>query len=319
VPVDGVAATGSPLLEKLLDSRTTSGARLTLTGQSKEATQYARLVNSSNGTETAFPELHGSITFGTDSLTFTGRACGDILTMRYRRNFVSPGSEGRVDLTYSFAVWDNKDVRSLSHFDAVHGTLERLCTGSEIHLRLEVEGQPLIRGVSNLGDARTKLDETYRFVEYVRHLRTVAVHFGIPIRYRNNVLVQHQDLRALSIAIATLEGKRVYGAHDLREPLSSMLTLTGNADQLRAMLSSVSPVVLKFVESEGMRFRVFNQEVCLPPCELLISGVEPDFGTVDLATLKEGDSVRVTWRPVEGFRCQYLFPITDAGKPSNGL
>jgi hypothetical protein len=254
----------------------------------------------------SFPDIHGSITYGVRSFTYTGTACGGIVTFSYRYVMEDMPEPGQVNLTTALDAWHGVDVRHLPHFEAVHRLYERLSSGCTVEMSLEVAGLHILRATSGFGEEQSPSTPIHALLEYVRQLREIAAHFDSPVMFRTDHAVTHDEVRSVARAVETLRDRYSFGATDLSAPPTCTMTNV-NAGVLRDAIAGGAPMVIRWREEEGELLEAFGQSIQLPPCEYMLLNVVPDVGTLDLAALRSGDSVEVTWRALASFRCFRTF------------
>jgi hypothetical protein len=306
VPADGAGVYGSKLFEALINPQLTAGATLTVGSVPRPAVQYTRLVDRVSGVESPCPDVHGNVVFGTESLTFTGTACGGIVSFSYRRPLKNTSSFGEMNLAMAFDAWEGIDVRRLPHFDVLHRMFGRLSAGCDVRTSLDIDGQTLMSGSGSFSAASSMLTAVYDILEYVRQLRVLTKYLDIPVLFRTENPIRQTDMRAVERAVQTLEHRRELRVDDLRSPPTCSFAI-GDLDVLRGVATSDQPLVIRWLEANGEVLEAFGQPVRLPRCEIMLSGVRPDFGKVDISESRPGDSVNVTWRPLPDFRCAYRF------------
>ncbi len=306
VPADGAGVYGSKVFEALINPQLTAGATFTVGSVPRPAVQYTRLVDRVSGVESPCPDVHGSVIFGTESLTFTGTACGGIVSFSYRRPLKNASSSGEMNFAAAFDAWEGIDVRRLPHFDALHRMFERLSAGCDVRTSLEIDGQTLMSGSGGFSGASSMLPTVYDILEYVRQLRVLTNFLNIPVLFRTENPVRQKDMSSVERAVQTLEHRRELRIDDLSSPPTCRLVI-GDLDVLRGLVASDQPLVIRWVEANGEVLEAFGQPVQLPRCEIMLSGVRPDFGTVDIDESRSGDSVNVNWTPHLNFRCAYRF------------
>jgi hypothetical protein len=306
VPFDGATMHGSPVLELLVNSATTAGATLTVASIVKPAVQYTRFVDQTTQVVSSFPDIHGSITYGVRSFTYTGTACGGIVTFSYRYVMEDMPAPGQMNLATAFDAWHGVDVRHLPHFEAVHRLYERLSSGCTVEMSLEVAGLPILRATSGFGEEQSPSSSIHAVLEYVRLLREVATRFDAPLVFRTDHAVTHDEVRAVARAVETLRDRYSFGAADLSAPPTCTMTNV-NAGVFRDAIAGGAPMVIRWREEKGELLEAFGQPIQLPPCEYMLLNVVPDVGTLDLEALRSGDSVTVTWKPLASFRCFRTF------------
>lgn len=313
IPMDGATITGSPLFEKLFDTRGVGGATLAVWTPPAPAVQYTALVDSKTGERTQLPDFHGQITFGTKSYTVELSACDGILSMRFQRQWDSTKGSQMVTLNTGLERWEGCDVRRLPHFETLRRIFDRIVAGCRFNIELEVDGQPFVRTVSKDIDREIEmLPESVRhnhwLLEYVADLRTLADRLGTSILYRNEVPITHQDRKGLVDAVMTFERKMMFRKEQMPTPPSFTVVVGDDSEAIRLFKSDEPGKIFKIVEPDGRKLNAFGQEVILPLREILISNVTPIL-SVDPCSVRPGDTVSVELHPTESFVCEYVFAV----------
>ncbi len=313
IPLDGTKISGSPLFEKLFDTREAGGATLSMWNPPASAVQYTALIDDVTGERTQLPDFRGQITFGAKSYTVELTACDGMLSMRFRSSWDSTIGRETVTLNTALDRWEGCDVRRLAHFETVRRLFDRVVAGCRFDIRIEVDGQPFVHAISRIVDRGSEMSlegvrHNHWLVEYVADLRTLADRLGTSILYRNEVPITYRDRKDLVDAIMTFEQKMVFRKEQMLEPPSFTLTVGDDGEAIRMFTSCEQGKVFKIVEPEGGKVNAFGQEVTLPVREIFMSNVMPVL-SVDPSLVKPGDIVSVELHPTEDFVCEYVFAL----------
>jgi hypothetical protein len=306
----GVRMTGSPLLERLFDTAGIDGPQITISGPKRKAVQKLRLTDPSSGLTEQFDDVHGGISFGRQSMTFDGVACGGVLIISFTMQMAEADRKPTFTLAFDFKSWDGLHVQRLPHFEKMERFVQRLRAGWRTDVELEIEGAWILRGGANLPPASATLASVEGAFEYIAMLRKIAQHLSTPIVFAHDRPISWEEFVQASDVMQTIEGKRVFRRADMNS--SPTTTVTAEGGNIRELISSGNPDFLIVWVDEGGEFDAFGQTLALPDCETQLHGFRPKLvqAGLNVAAVKDGDAVPIELEPTENFRCsqRYLRP-----------
>jgi len=305
----GVQMTGSPLLEKLIDT-SGEGAQIVVGGVKRVAVLKVRLVSPDTSLTEQFDDINGGVLFGRKSITFDGSSCGGVLIISFTVQTNQAGAEPTFNLAVDFSSWDGLDVQRLPYFERLKGFVRRLRAGWRIDVGLEIDGQLMLRGSASLPLASETLTSAEGALEYISMLRSIAAFLRAPISFVYGHSISREEFLQAAEVAQTIDGKRVFGRTDMSSRATA--TVVAKGGNIRKLLSIGGPDSFLVHIDPERELDAFGQTVTLTKRETQLRGVRPELihADHDLSAIKDGDCVPIKFEPTESFNCslRYLRP-----------
>jgi hypothetical protein len=311
LPAFGIEIKGSPLLEQLFSDFSHENAHLELRGQKKPAVMKLKLLNKTTQQLDQFDDLVGHISFGAKSFTFDGSSFGGLLklslSMQIERWSVEDQS---FNMSTSSELWDKQNVLHLPHFEKMLRLFSLLASDWKIQIHLEIGGLSILSGTADIPSGTELIELMDGMLNYINHIRKIAVHLGATIFYEMGTTVTYADYENANEVVAILEGTRVYEKSDLKKNPTCHITAQDNGGNIRHLIDNpLENYCLKFI-SNTVAMSTFNQTILLPKLQIEMGGMGPKL-SIDPMKIKDGDSVFVEWEPTTEFQCTYKYLEKD--------
>lgn len=306
LPMQGVFAQGSPLLEHLIDGHAGPDGQLVIGGNDRPAILHVCLVDPASGVLEPLPDFVGKAFAGTESFSVRSSACGGMLGLRVRGAWKEVSSLCSLTLSTNFSGWHGLDLRELPYLKTIAQLFARLSIGWRLSLTLEVDGQELLKATTNDLDSDSPLRDLIIEVKHVALAGALAKHLGSTIAYRSDSQLTWLEIEQVETTVAIANGRHRLERADLKTNPRCTLIAGIDGQEMAKHLSADDTFLVDAAEPEGETISVFGQLVKLPRRAALMYGVLPQC-SVDLSTLKAGDSADIEWIPTENFQLSYRF------------
>lgn len=306
VPAAGVRMKGSPLLERMFSNVGLQTARISLGGNKRQALQKLRLLNPATEEVEQFDDVLGYVWGGRKSVTFEGAACSGLFHTSCVFHW---GSGGKTDFTWCVKPdpWCRRDVRYLPHFDKLSRFFERLASGWNIQLELEIEGLNVVKGTAKSPMASDEVQAMDTSLRYLALIRKIATFLDTEIQLLPEYQVSPAEHLHASEVVEIIEGRAVYGIAAINSNATCRVVAQDGASNIRLLAESTSPSIVTIQGENETGLVVFGQTIRLPRTEVLLSGVRPKIHHEDMSNIRDGDTILVEWEPTEGFQCSWRY------------
>jgi hypothetical protein len=309
VPAAGVRMKGSPLLERMFTDVGLNSAHVSIGANKKPAAQKLKVLNPATGEIEQFDDVVGQVCIGRKSFTFQGYACGEVFSTSL--NFTWEPKE-KTDFTWLVnpELWCQRDIRYLPHFDKLFRLFERLVSGWEIDVELEIDGLQVLKANTTAPMSSKEVQSMASSLHYIALVRKIAAYLDVSIKLARDWQVsQAEYVRALEV-VEIIEGQAVYGRSAIQSNATCHLVARDGASNIRLLLASESPCVITMQADDEGGLVAFGQAIQLPRMEILLEEVRPKIHHEDLATIQDGDAVLIEWEPAENFLCSLKYMIS---------
>jgi len=177
---------GSPLFEDINDKE---GRLVLSTNARREAVLTLEAPGNDSGVSCYLAELRGEVVAGTKSFRFEGACFGGIFQLELECNMQNDEVKTTVEL--KFDTWCGKAVSTLPYFDKVLKMYSEFFTDSKLKFILEVGGLHVATGFGKLNDNAGV--NCLFFLRYIRNVRSISSHTGIPILFTDNFSIAKND------------------------------------------------------------------------------------------------------------------------------
>jgi hypothetical protein len=301
VPSDDVRIQGSPLFDKAFTPEALSGGKLTFKPKGHAAIAKLCLVDPDTKSIFQVDDLHGSITSGTRTFTFSGTACADVLSLSVKMALTAtPSSEGDFTLGIDFDRWVGKDVSALPYFERLHELYSKIHDGWTVDVKLEVDGRYLLGAKMHVPTENNYFAAAHVVLEYVNRARTLVAGLGARVNFHLKPSFSSDDHMRLAEMVNILQGEDPLNAETV-DGMSCTLIATNDAANIRLLKNE--PVAHRVVfRNEAVEpLTLLGQVVALPALITTLDGVVPAI-EADVESLVAGDGVHVAWQPAADFK-----------------
>lgn len=199
-----ISLEGSPLFEVLNNME---GQFVLRSNARNEATISLDLFDDDSQTSDHIAEIHGETVGGTKSFTFSGSCFGGIFRLEMGFEFGS----GEVSTTaeINLDIWQEKPVTLLSHFDKVLRMYNAFCGESKLRLSIDIGGHHVATGFGKLTGETAR--NILTLLRYIRNVRAVSSHLGIPISFSSNLPISSDDFELVQSIYERLQLQDIKG------------------------------------------------------------------------------------------------------------
>jgi hypothetical protein len=180
---------------------------------------------------------------------------------------------------------------------------------------MEHEGQDVLWASLDADELRSYVQSMATLLEYSARARRLADHLDSKIEFRCNVLFTAVEHQALMEALDIFDTRRRPGRDDLEENVIVSFSIPD--EEAAAALRSLDTVMNVRIRSEQReRLTVFNQEIELPPKEIVLHGVKARLLETSVDYIKVGETIRIEFLPCEHFELMYRLGIQKSAQRS---
>ncbi|MDP9877823.1 hypothetical protein J2W25_002128 [Variovorax boronicumulans] len=305
IPARSISTSGSPLVAHILEITAANEGSLTFSPELRTGTLKLVLVHPTTNQVRSFDDMPGTIKAGRKSITFDGSNCGGALRISFQKDFADDSPPKNCEFFADLQRWNGNDIRYLTYHEKLDQLFKDLAEGWTLEVALEIEGRELLRG--NLHDTkpyRSYISRLNVFLAYSIRARSIARHLNKRVEFRDDITFSKGEHKALIDALHILEGKKVYTRSEMNENVTCRMELTDDsATTLLQRRDTPTEVMIR--ASEQTSIRVFEQDIFLPPLEVVLQAVFPKL--LSRTPVKAGRKVRVEFEPSEEFQCIYRY------------
>lgn len=195
---------GSPLLKHLSEGACGGAGKLLIGAKPVKAVTKLGLHNSSTGYQEAMDDVHGDLTVGLKSYSFTGMAMGGFLSLSFTRSHDPESGISDLNLKFNFDQWRGTLITMLPWFTKTNQILQAIVSGSELELTLEVNGERISGAAIRLDPVEpARIAALLRYTELAREL---SVFLGANIQFHDAIDVSSEQIDFLSEAVDASRG-----------------------------------------------------------------------------------------------------------------
>ena len=304
LPADDIRLQGSPVFEQIRPEEYV-GAKLTISPDGLPAVVKVSLRDSESGVVFSLDDVIGVLRRGTETARFTGKSCGDIVSVELAIPRKEP-RKGKFTISTDFERWVGRDVQALPYFEKLFQFYERAKEGWVVDLQLEVEGNRLFGSTAEMPLDDDTFMYTHVTLAYCNRVRVLAKHIGRKLEFRLEPSFnagQHRDLAELA---DIARGKHVFDASEV-DDIRHTLTAEANSENIRMLHDNPGPHTI-VVAGTPDPVVVYGQEVVLPQIRRVFEDVTAEIdASVNIDSLAAGDEVPVTWTKGPAFKLTLEF------------
>jgi len=224
----------------------------------KAAIVKISVVNEIGTPQFVLDDVVGEIVGGAESMTFSGKNFGGLITFEYTYVFNNGGTQTvctHSDVDYS--VWEGKDLRTLPYFDKLFKFYETLFNGGKARISTELDGMEVMSGKgADLLD-KESIKDLYTHLRYIRNVRSILRLVNKKFLFVESISVSEEDvIRVEQIYHLLFESRNLRG--DQIEPIFCELTLSdnnvSNAELEKLMSEEGSPMQFEIQNGESLNF-----------------------------------------------------------------
>lgn len=294
---------GSKLFEEIFNQK---NGVLSIASRKIPAVQKMSLVQDGTNIVESLDDIKGEIAFGTESFTFQGSACNDILKFKYQKSINNNNRTAKFNFELHFDQWENKDITSLSYFEKIMTFFSKVVAGWKLSTSLEINGERVISGEGITVNKEEFFLHNNSHLQFIRCCRVIAKHMQVQLKYKSSTSYSKNELFKIQKIASTFEGKEVYQKNILSNNATCTIKILD--DFLTLIQTFDRPTLIQFIENAGEKITLFNTAIQLPLKVITLNNVLAKFDDgVELNKLKIGDEIKVEWIPQEHFQYSEVY------------
>lgn len=303
---DAITIEGSKLFEELTAS--TSSSSLKLSPAKIKATQKIWLLNKESSVVENFDDIHGHISLGRQSFTFSGSACNEICNFNYQKSLDKNNSSAKFNLTINFEKWSGIDVRALPYFNKIYSFFEKPHDKWGFFTALEINGVEMLRSKEFAMKTSNFPEEILGKLDIIDMARTIASTLNTTIRFNSSYSFSAQEFSEFCDAVSIARRESIFYKDDLKENITCNLVIDSKLDNITQLLKINEPIDFNMVQTDGRELHLFGQLIKLPNILVQVLSATPRITTTkNLEDMADGDVITVEWIPSDKFECRIEF------------
>jgi hypothetical protein len=237
-----------------------------------------------------FDDIHGYISKGSKSFTFSGNAFNGLLSFKYTKSILTRKNKNDITLSLNLEQWNGKDINDLPYFNKLFSFVTKLALGWEIFTALEVNGDRVFKSD---GDDLSKSDyyeNLNTFFYYVHRSRVILKYLNQSVSFDRSYSFTGEEHFKVAEVADIVEGN--YSLLPDSNPTSNLIIR--NKEDIELIVNSSEAGAMTFVLNQEDELSIFGVKFLLPPRHFNMNPVILKYdGPIE--TLAEGDEIFVEW------------------------
>jgi hypothetical protein len=221
--------------------------------------------------------VHGELVGGVQSVTFSGRTCGGIITLT-QTSFFDPtvGKRSSVHTSADLTLWKGRSLRTLPYFDKVYAFFKALSQGEKLVMLIEVEGVEMISaaGWFNVDDLQ-KRRASWLF-RHISNARAILELLGTDVSFDENLSHTWNEIDFVEEVYQILFAQPALRGNKIAEATITM-SISPNVSESELSEICGKPRAIMYEQEYETPLKIFGRTIKLPRVRL----------TYTLATLKK--------------------------------
>ena len=263
-----VNVVGSELFEFLSKGRE---GRITLKGHKVASTVRLQVKKDNGELLDSFYDVHGFISFGTQTFTFTGDACNGFFLLKLRRSNYLEDTTVSLNLSLNMDAWDGVDLQRLPYFDRVYAFFSNLLSGNLV-LWLDYDGNVLMESKLTGSNHLKGSYEIYDLLSYIDKCRKVSKLMDVNILYPLKYSYSLNNMEKMDEVIDTYEKNNLVDYDQFKEPPRMSLRIEKTSFNKVLQSFENSEVMFEFNADEPQSIVMFDHEYPLPKLKQIFKG-----------------------------------------------
>jgi hypothetical protein len=289
---------GSKLFEEVFNQK---NGVLSIASRKIPAIQKMSLVQDGTNIVESLDDIKGEIAFGTESFTFQGSACNDILKFKYQKSINNNNRTAKFNFELHFDQWENKDITSLPYFEKIMTFFSKVVAGWKLSTSLEINGERILSGEGVSINKEEFFLHNNSHLQFIRCGRVIAKHMQVQLKYKSSTSYSKNEFVKINEIASILEGKEIYQKKILSNNATCKIEIL--ADNLSFIQELGNPTSIQFSENIGETVKLFDTTIKLPAKLMSLTNVLAKLKNgKEIAELKIGDVIDIEWIPQGNFQ-----------------
>jgi len=312
LPGGDVQVLGSLVFDKAFTPEVLENGRFVFTAAGRPAVAKVSLVDPNSQASFTVDDFRGRLTHGTQSFSFTGTSCADLLslTLRFPRN-VTVQSDGDFTIALKFEQWEAKPVLGLPYFDRLRDFYANINDGWVVSIELEIDGTRILGAHMRVPQDSNAFRSSHVMLQYTNRVRRLVSKLGAKVDFHLQTTFSAEDHMHLAEIVDILMGEDPLTEEGVEQMSCNLIADAGGQNILQLRDKSVSHQLV--MRNDSLQpLELFGTTVALPP---LITTMENVIPLIDASgdDFKEGDAVPIVWSPANGFKFSRSFDLGGEG------
>lgn len=296
---NAITIEGSKLFEETFNKK---DGVISITKKKIPAIQKMLLVQDGTNIFETFDDIKGNVSFGTESFTFEGNCCNDILKFKYQKFINDDSRSAKFNLGLCLDQWEGKDLTLLPYFEKIMAFFSKIVDGWTLSTSLEINGEKILSGVGVVINKEEFFLNNNSHLQYIRCNRVISKYMGIQLKYKSDISYTKKEFFKISRIADIFEGKEIYQKNILSNNATCKIEITNDSLNEHLIQTLCNPTSIQFIENNGEKIKLFNTTLQLPLKIISLTNVLAKLEKgVEVNHLKIGDVIEVEWVPQENF------------------
>lgn len=302
-----ISIEGSKLFDKILN--TVDGVLRFFPENKLKATQKLWLVEKETRQIEQFDDIHGVISSGTKSFTFSGSACNELFNLSYQKSLDRTNDNANFSISLNWDKWEGLNLNLLPYFDKILSFFSKVVEGWEIFTSLEINGTKILSSEGTNASQWDYAIEINGFLHYTNRCKTISDAMCLnDVAYTSNITYTAEEHKYISEVAEIIKEQKIYSENDITRNATCELIVDEECKNVRMLEQTLEPSSVCFVEREQEIINIFGTTINLPHRIMSLDSVLPRIHG-EIENLQSGDVVKVEWLPQKDFKLTVRYDI----------
>ena len=301
IPGSSILATGSPLLDHVINSTSGSGGVgvLSFSAPLHKALIKVHFENEAGVRVLEIDDIQGHFQSGFKFLKFFGKIFEGLVDLVIK---ISSEDTRKLKATIDFGLksWENLNVCELPNIDELNNFCLAILNDNLISVRIKFKGKEVVGAKAKLLELHDLVSNIISRIFYIKRAATLSKILNKPIYYKDSEISEDDFYRLKNYTAQGLPNLTHKVETLPNGVFSSTIVLDAdNADQ-KVIYDADVPLSIMIQEESSSTILVFGQEIILPRKKIFFNGVTPKIKEIIEECEGERTAV-VDWIPSNDF------------------